>query len=153
MRVSIARDDLGQAKAPADRPLVCRIYPLARHISPADQETFTELAPHPQTEGRYGTQGTVGDYLQAQGAGLFMDAADRYLNLFRQLADLLAGQEVAIPEEDAAPGPDGLDVDLVVDEFCGERGLPKPEDASRLLELHLRALKSWSSSFTEENSS
>lgn len=137
----------------ADRPLVCRIYPLARHVSPEDEETFSELEPHPQTEGRYGTEGTVGDYLEAQGAAPFVQAVDRYLNLFRELADSLAEQELAVPEDDAAPGPDGLDMDLVVDEYCGERGLPKPTDASRLMELHVQALKSWWSSFTEEESS
>lgn len=151
----------------ADRPLVCRIYPLGRHISPEDEETFSELEPHPQTEGRYGTQGTVGDYLDAQGAEPFIRAADRYLNLFRELADSLAEQvaRLAAPEreavkgnfvrptDDAAPDSAWLDIDRTVDEYCRERGLEKPQDAERLLELHVEALSAWSRRLTEENAS
>ena len=148
----------------ADRPLVCRIYPLARHISPEDVETFSELEPHPQTEGRYGTQGTVGDYLEAQGAEPFMQAADRYLNLFRELADSLAerverlaasereavGRKFVRPTDDAEAGLAWLDIDRTVDEYCRARGLAKPDDATRLMDLHAQALAAWSSTLTEE---
>ncbi|MGA8007284.1 MAG: YkgJ family cysteine cluster protein [Burkholderiales bacterium] len=151
----------------ADRPLVCRIYPLGRHVSPEDEETFSELEPHPQTEGRYGTEGTVGGYLEAQGAEPFVQAADRYLNLFRELADSLAerverleapereavAQKFGPPTDDAPPGLDWLDIDRVVDEYCRARGLAKPQEASRLMELHVQALSAWSSHLTEENAS
>jgi len=149
----------------ADRPLVCRIYPLGRHISPEDEETFYELEPHPQTEGRYGAQGTVGDYLEAQGARPFMQAADRYLNLFRELTDSLAEQvaRLAAPErdaverkferpaDDAEPALDWLDIDRTVDEYCGARGLAKPEQAQQLMEMHVEALLGLSSRLSEEN--
>ena len=149
----------------ADRPLVCRIYPLGRHISPEDEETFSELEPHPQTEGRYGAQGTVGDYLEAQGARPFMQAADRYLNLFRELTDSLAEQvaRLAAPErdaverkferpaDDAEPALDWLDIDRTVDEYCGARGLAKPEQAQQLMEMHVEALLGLSSRLSEEN--
>jgi len=148
----------------ADRPLVCRIYPLARHVSPEDEETFSELEPHPQTEGRYGADGTVGDYLDAQGAGPFMEAADRYLNLFRALADSLARrlERLAVParkeverkfsrpEDDAVAGDTLLDIDRMLDEYCRERGLAKPADAMRLAEMHMEAMSAWSSHFTKE---
>ena len=35
----------------ADRPLVCRLYPLGRHIDEHGAESFYHLEPHPQTEG------------------------------------------------------------------------------------------------------
>lgn len=147
-----------------DRPLVCRIYPLARHVSGEDEETFTELEPHPQTAGRYGMQGTVGGYLEAQSAGPFMDAADRYLNLFRELADSLARQagrlgqaereevarSFARPDDDASAADAMLDIDRTVEEYCRERGLAKPQDAARLMELHLQALRARSESLNEE---
>jgi Fe-S-cluster containining protein len=149
-----------------DRPLVCRIYPLARHISGEDEETFTELEPHPQTEGRYGRQGTVGDYLEAQGAGPFMQAADRYLNLFRALTDSLAARvaQLAAPEraevegnfvgpaEEAAPTTDWLDIDRTVEAHCRALGIAKPTQAAELMELHLQALSAWSSQLNEETS-
>jgi Fe-S-cluster containining protein len=43
----------------ADRPLVCRIYPLARWVSPDGDESFGHLTPHPKTEGVYDISGTV----------------------------------------------------------------------------------------------
>jgi len=148
----------------ADRPLVCRIYPLARHISPEDEETFTELEPHPQTEGRYGTEGTVSDYLEAQGAELFMQAADRYLNLFRALADSLSErfERLAEPEreaversfvrpaDDAGPGQAWLDIDRTVEQYCRERGLAKPAQSAHVMELHVQALSEWPSKLNEE---
>ena len=151
----------------ADRPLVCRIYPLGRHISPEDEETFSELEPHPQTEGRYGAQGTVGDYLEAQRARPFMQAADRYLNLFRELTDSLAEQvaRLAAPErdaverkferpaDDAAPEFAWLDIDRAADDYCRERGFDKPADVSRLMEVHAQALLAWTRNLTEENAS
>jgi len=148
----------------ADRPLVCRIYPLGRRISAEDEETFSELEPHPQTEGKYGTQGTVGGYLHSQGAGPYMQAADRYLNLFRAMADTLferaaslapsereeVGRRCGRPKEFTASETDWLDIDRAVDRYCRERGLPKPAEPERLMELHVQALRMWSSNLTEE---
>ena len=148
----------------ADRPLVCRIYPLGRHIGPEDEETFSELEPHPETEGRYGTEATIRGYLESQGAGPYLQAADRYLNLFRAMADILfeqvgslapsereaVGQRFVPPEEATTFDAEWLDVDRAVDDYCRERGLDKPEDPGQLMELHLEALTMWSSNLTEK---
>jgi len=147
-----------------DRPLVCRIYPLGRHISPAGAETFSGLESHPETEGLYGAAGTVGDYLEAQGAGPYMQAADLYLNLFREMADLLfegidllapsereaVGERCVRPEERAELDSAWLDIDGAVDQYCRERGLAKPAEPQRLMELHLKALSTWSRNLTEK---
>lgn len=149
----------------ADRPLVCRIYPLSRRISPEDEETFAELERHPQSEGCYGTQGTIGDYLESQGAEPFIQAVDRYLDLFRELSGSLTEQvgRLAEPEreaikgsfvrpsDDAAPTSTWLDIDRAVDEYYRERGLDKPVEASQLMEMHLQALRAWARKLTEEN--
>ena len=50
-----------------DRPLACRLYPLARWTSPEGEESFGHLEPHPQTAGLYGTSGTVDNFLTSQG--------------------------------------------------------------------------------------
>jgi hypothetical protein len=72
------------------RPLVCRVYPLGRHISGSGEEHFFHMEPHPATEGVYGEEGTVGDYLNSQGALPFMEAADRYLSVFHRYYQVLA---------------------------------------------------------------
>jgi Fe-S-cluster containining protein len=149
-----------------DRPLVCRIYPLARHVSPEREETFSELEPHPQTAGRYGTSGTVGDFLESHGAETFIRAVDRYLDLYGAMADSLAarierlsgaareavGRECARPRHDSA-SPSVFDVDRTVDEYCSERGVPKPADVERLTQLHLEAVLAWSNPIKEEEAS
>jgi hypothetical protein len=57
-----------------DRPLACRLYPLARWVDADGTECFGHLTPHPKTEGIYGTSATVADYLDQRfvGAVLFL---------------------------------------------------------------------------------
>ncbi len=150
----------------ADRPLVCRIYPLGRHISPEDDETFSRFSsPHPNSEGKYGSDGTVGDYLETQGAELFIEAADLYVNLFREMAGLLSEQadcltpsdremvseHCVFPEVDSDEYPVWLDVDRVVEQYCCERDFAKPGEPWRLMELHLEALSTWSNDLAKES--
>ncbi len=73
----------------ADRPLVCRIYPLGRHITAPGEEWFSELAPHPHTEGTHGMGGTVDQYLTTQEAEPYIQAVDRYLDVLGRMATVL----------------------------------------------------------------
>jgi uncharacterized protein len=72
-----------------DRPLACRLYPLARWIAADGKESFGHLTPHPQTEGVYGSSGTVQDYLDCQGAAPFFEMGDRYGSLYARMLSLL----------------------------------------------------------------
>jgi uncharacterized protein len=72
-----------------DRPLACRIYPLARWVSPDGEESFGHLMPHPNTEGFYGTSGTVQDYLDHQQLAPFFEVSERYGKLYRKMVDIL----------------------------------------------------------------
>src|ERR1019366_8586782 len=60
-RACIFLDDKGCSVHP-DRPLACRLYPLARWVDPDGRESFGHLTPHPKTEGIYGTGGAGADY-------------------------------------------------------------------------------------------
>ena len=79
-----------------DRPLACRIYPLARWVSPDGVESFGHLTPHPKTEGVYGKSGTVQDYLDLQHLAPFFEISERYGKLYQKMLDLL---ERLDPEE------------------------------------------------------
>jgi Fe-S-cluster containining protein len=79
-----------------DRPLVCRIYPLARWVSPDGEESFGHLTPHPKTEGVYGISGTVQDYLDHQQLARFFEMSERYGTLYQKTVDVL---EKLDPEE------------------------------------------------------
>jgi Fe-S-cluster containining protein len=102
-----------------DRPLVCRLYPLGRHVDPAGRETFSHVAPHPETAGRYSEEGTVQDWLDSQGAGPFLEATDAYLTVFYRLFAAMAAREggggVTGWPEDAGNRPTAwMDIDSAI---------------------------------------
>jgi uncharacterized protein len=72
-----------------DRPLACRIYPLARWVSPDGVESFGHLTPHPRTEGVYGKSGTVQDYLDQQQLAPFFEMSERYGQLYQRMVGML----------------------------------------------------------------
>ena len=141
----------------ADRPLVCRIYPLGRHVTAQDGEWFAELVPHPHTEGTYGTAGTVDQYLTAQGAEPYIQAVDRYLEVLGRMATVLqtcigVGQETPGEAQrtvdDLVTGvdpdvPAWLDMDTVVRKYCYAKGVAVPDDPATRMELHIHALDEW----------
>src|SRR5437660_32564 len=69
----------------ADRPLACRLYPLGRVVQADDSETFVENEPHPQAEGLYGDDGTVGSYIESQSVAPYIATADRYYTVLTRL--------------------------------------------------------------------
>jgi len=136
----------------ADRPLVCRLYPLGRRVSDDGQETFHELTPHPQTEGCYGIHGTVGEYVTRQGADPFIEAVDRYVEVVGRMTtalltsvegDAKAMQEVAqvLGESAGDDIPEWLDMDRTVARYCHERKLPIPMDMTEKTQRHIQAIE------------
>src|SRR5262245_42571997 len=59
----------------ADRPLVCRLYPLGRHLRSDGSEYFTIQKGHPLSEGEFTERGTIAHYLEAQGVEPYIAAA------------------------------------------------------------------------------
>jgi hypothetical protein len=133
----------------ADRPLVCRLYPLGRQVEADGRETFGDMPPHPQTEGVYGTDATVDDYLRAQGVAPYLEAGDRYGALYRRMEAALARRSEAAgglePIEVRADEPlsSWLDVDATVAAYCAARGLPIPTGLDDTVTLHIRAVEAW----------
>jgi uncharacterized protein len=72
-----------------DWSLACRLYPLARWVSPDGQESFGHLTPHAKTEGIYGHSGTVQDYLEHQQLTPFFEMSERYGKLYQRMVDVL----------------------------------------------------------------
>lgn len=157
-----ARDDgtcvfLGQGGCTvhAGRPLVCRLYPLGRSRDADGTERFAELEPASGSDGVYGEDGSIDDYLRSQGVGPYLKAADRYVEqLGRMLAALALRPDVGDLREEAteatrrAPvaGDESLlDMDAVVSRWCAERGVAVPRDVEDRTEIHLEALESFAS--------
>ena len=139
-----------------DRPLACRIYPLARWVAPDGDESFGHLTPHSQTAGIYGVHGSVDDYLTSQGLGPYFAMADRYGALYDRMVavmerldpsedvDRRAEQRADIDELDAGTlATAWFDVDGTVATYCRERRLPIPVEIEALVELHLAAIDAW----------
>jgi hypothetical protein len=138
-----------------DRPLACRLYPLARWTQADGAETFGLLEPHPQTAGTYGRAGVVADYLDAQGLAPYFAMADRYGEVHRRMASVLervapeeharsAERRADMDELDAGAGVSSLmDLDATVTTYCQERALPVPTDVDALVDLHVRAVGVW----------
>jgi Fe-S-cluster containining protein len=138
-----------------DRPLVCRLYPLGRRVTAEGEETFHELTPHPRTEGEYGTNGTVDAFLLQQGADPFIEAADRYVDVVRKIAQALEERpssgrdlqdEINPILEEITSGRDQsasdlLDVDQVLERYCAERGMALPDDVDGRMVLHIEAIR------------
>jgi hypothetical protein len=137
-----------------DRPLVCRLYPLGRCVTPTGETGFTRLSPHPQSEGvftppdRLEPGDTVDRFVRDQGAEPYLRAADRYFDLFRKLRRILercARRDPAVGEIELRPKGIGnwADVDSVVAAHCAEHGQPVPEDAETAIGLHMEAMGRW----------
>jgi Fe-S-cluster containining protein len=139
-----------------DRPLACRLYPLARWISPEGDESFGHLEPHPQTAGVYGTAGTVEGFLAAQGLPPYFAMGDRYGELYDRMVAILERLDPAedtdrrterradVDEMDAGTlATMWFDVDAAVAAHCRERGLAVPAGIDALVALHLQAVGAW----------
>jgi len=140
-----------------DRPLVCRLYPLGRKVNAEGKETFHEVQPHPDTEGEYGTQGRVEEFLERQGAGPFIDAVDRYVDVVGRMSAALAqviqgeaklSDEIKIVADRIAGDQKDImtewnDMDLVVRRYCDQHRLEVPVEVEEQMALHIKAIDEW----------
>jgi len=134
----------GQCTVHAGRPLVCRLYPLGRYVDPDGRATFVEVEPHPESEGIYGADGTVADWLAAQGALPYIEAAKRTFERFEKLLALVDRDAIAAALGTAEPvASDWLDVDAVVARASAAAGVPVPSDVEARYAMYLDALDRW----------
>jgi len=120
----------------ADRPLVCRLFPLGRVIDAAGKVHFVRYPDPLAARGEFGEAGVVADYLEAQGATAFIAAADAYFAFFCRANERLeAGTPIA-----ADPERDLLDIDSELAAACEARGIAEPDDLNERMWLHLALL-------------
>ncbi len=122
----------------ADRPLVCRLYPLGRRIGSDSSESFRRLEPHPLSRGTFGTDGTVGAWLEAQDTAPFIRAADAYFEWLCRAEERL-GETGADP--DRTDGDDILDMDGAIAAHCTRLREEEPADIEARRELHMVILE------------
>jgi Fe-S-cluster containining protein len=140
----------------ADRPVVCRIYPLGWFRDAAGNETFGQVEGHPESKGVFGTDGTVAEYCASQGLEEYLQRAREYIALHDRLLAVLQQGSTEDPAVDLAkprteidhlsPGELAsrwLDVDAVVAEYCRSHGRAVPTAIDETIDLHQRALLEW----------
>jgi Fe-S-cluster containining protein len=74
------------------RPLACRLYPLGLQRDGDGRESFIRLEPATGSRGIYGENGTIADFLVAQGVPEYLAANDAY----RRLLDLMRERVAAL---------------------------------------------------------
>jgi len=120
----------------ADRPLVCRLFPLGRVIDAAGKVHFVPYPDPLAAHGEFGKAGVIADYLEAQGATAFIAAADAYFAFFcRANARMSDGTPVV-----ADPDRDLLDIDSEIAAACAASGVAEPEDLLERMWLHISLL-------------
>jgi len=128
----------------ADRPLVCRLYPLGRHVSPDGSEHFSHMEPHTQSEGIYNRSGTIGGYLEQQGARPFMRAADDYFFWLCRAREYIAHSGSILAASAEHPGLSAaieyLDLDSAVTDYCAARHVNEPSNIEQRRVVHLEVL-------------
>jgi Fe-S-cluster containining protein len=138
-----------------DRPLACRLYPLARYVDPHGNETFGHLTPHPETTGVYGTGAVVADYLEKQGVAPFFEMGNRYGAVYAKMVDLLdrldpdeldrrpdRRKQVEAMASGTAASP-WIDIDKTVAGFCDANRRTAPGDVEGAVAMHIEAIESW----------
>lgn len=149
-------DDRGCAVHP-DRPLVCRLYPLGRHVPLSGAEYFNQMACEPGCRGRFHENGTIEAYLEEQGAGPFLHAADLYLELLWRLLERLQEESLAASQAEnlietvrrVSDRPEGghdlawIDMDRAIADYCRQSGRSVPGALEARMALHLEAVRSW----------
>ena len=126
-----------------DRPLVCRLYPLGRHLDSEGVERFSRVTPHPRSEGEYHLRGTIGDFLEGQGVGPFLEAADEYLAWTKQALTMLSGETGLAPQDllsTEAGDQQLVDMDAAIAAYCNHSNLAEPTDIEARKRLHLSIL-------------
>ncbi|MHB8111129.1 MAG: YkgJ family cysteine cluster protein [Syntrophorhabdaceae bacterium] len=141
----------------ADRPLVCRLYPLGRHVDFLGVESFSQMEAEEGCRGTFPEAGTVKEYLEEQGAAPFLRAADLYLNLLWNLLEVIKEKQPEPSEsetildtvrtviESAQGGHDlsWIDMDRALADYCIMSGLTVPESLEERMKMHIKAVSTW----------
>ncbi len=127
-----------------DRPLVCRLYPLGRHVLTNGREYFSHIEPHPLSEGTFTNKGTIAQYLDRQRAAPFLQAADEYFSRFCAAQDLFdqvtEDYSSANQTAEVRDAIEVLDMDLALTRLCSAAHRQEPMDLEARKQLHLEII-------------
>ncbi len=144
------------------RPLVCRLYPLGRATDGTGEERFARFPKQDGCEAEFGTDGTIADFLEAQGVAPYLEWSLRYGEVYRRMLRLLdlAGVEGKVEtgadgrseatakepdqkQDDRDPLSSWQDIDASLAGYCAARGIAAPAGIDEAIDLHLAAMGDW----------
>lgn len=133
----------------ADRPLACRIYPLALQLDADGAERWSHHVPHPQSPGDYTATGTIADYLAAHDVERHLQAFGEYSAFVRLARDRLAADPDGDLPRQAGADSDIVDMDWAIAQHCAAHAEPEPSDIEARKRLHLKILYDLLNDFAE----
>jgi Fe-S-cluster containining protein len=133
----------GKCTVYRDRPLVCRIYPLGRGMLNGSEYFYRIEEETPG--GTFAGNGTIDDFLEAQGVAPFVEAWDEYWTWVFAAAGRLDANISSRPLADAAEAAilaaDLIDLDAAVASYCAATGKTEPTDIEERKHRHLAFLR------------
>lgn len=142
----------------ADRPLVCRLYPLGQITDSEGAAKYASMPLHPDCLGLFGTDGTVESYLDSQGTLPYFRYDQVYSAVYKKimakLSELKSAAEapghpselVEVGSSAAAPGgllSPWLDIDASITSYCRRKRRVTPEGLDEIIALHIQGLEEW----------
>lgn len=146
----------------ADRPLVCRLFPLGLITDRKGGIRYASMPLHPDCLGIFDTDGTVRSYLHSQGTELYFHYDKVYAAIYKKIMKRLKPEGYPISETGSHNDPrlddrvfslpqallsSWLDIDKTVAGFCRKNNRTKPQTPDETVSIHLEALKAWQSAF------
>lgn len=123
-----------------DRPLACRIYPLALQLEADGTERWSHHVPHPLSPGDYTVTGTIADYLAGHDIDRHLQAFGEYSAWVRVACERLEADPAGSQPREPGAGTDILDMDLAIAQYCAARREAEPADLEARKRLHLNIL-------------
>lgn len=143
----------------ADRPLVCRLYPLAAYEEPEVGMRFGLLEPANDSRGVFGVTGSVEGFLSSQDIEHHLQVNRRYRAAFNRMSDRLSElddaefwrwprrQQEIQAHQNGELASQWIDIDRSVLEYCSSRKQAVPDDIDSIIDLHIAAIDDWVDSF------
>lgn len=119
----------------SDRPLVCRLFPLGRHIFEDGTHHFSNPQWQTPPNGEFGEDGTVGEFVTSQNAAEFIYFADEYFKFYCLLS---ASNATEFAFE--IGGIDIIDIEDFTNFYCELKKIDRPQNPNQYASLHLKAL-------------
>ncbi len=115
--------------------MVCRLFPLGRHIFENGSHHYSNPQWQTPPNGEYGEDGTIGEFVESQNAADFINFADEYFKFYCLLSKS-QDAEFAFEIREI----DIIDIEEFTDFYCEMKNIDRPQNPNQYALIHLKAL-------------